>query len=74
MVTVLGDHEEVVVQGCRRNEDVSITDELASLIQQGVNIRGADDDGIRQRQHMTAPTLLLETRQLADGVAGLEAS
>ena len=72
MLTIFRHHGEVVVQCSGCNEDVRITDELTSLIQQRINVGSTNDDGIRQRQHLTALAPLRKTCQLANSVACLE--
>ncbi len=47
MVHVFGDHHQVMLQGCGGDQDVGITDELARLVEHGVEVSRLDNDGIR---------------------------
>ena len=74
MVNVLCYHDAVVSQGCCRNEDVGIANELSPLVEERLNVSGTDNDVIRQGKHMTVLTALLEAGNLAVGASGLQAS
>ena len=60
MVHVFGHQDQVMLQGCGSDKDVSVTDELALLIEHGVYLSRLDNDVIRQRQHLAMPTALFE--------------
>ena len=53
MAHVFSHHDQVMLQGCGSYEDVSITDELARLVEQGIELSSLDNDVIRQWQHLT---------------------
>ena len=74
MVHVFGHHDQVMLQGCRGDEDVSITDELALLVERGIELSSVHNDVIRQWQHLTALTALFEARNLAGCTTCLQSS
>ena len=52
MVHVFGHQDQVMLQGGGSDKDVSITDELAPLIEHGIDVSRLDNDIIRQRQYL----------------------
>src|SRR5690349_19967032 len=74
MVHVLSDYHQVRSQGSGGNQDVRITDELARLVEQGVEVSRLDNDVIRQGQHLTNLTALFEACQLTGLTARLQSS
>ena len=67
------EHESFVANVAQKvmYEDVGITDELALLVEQGVEISRLDNDSIRQWQHMAGLTALFKPRSLADRTTNL---
>ena len=74
MVPVFGDHHQVMFQGCGGDQDVRITDELARLVEQGIEVSRLDNDVIRQGQHLTVLTALFEAHQLTGRTPRLQSN
>jgi hypothetical protein len=56
------------------DEDVGITDELALLVEHGIDLSRLDNDLICQRQHLAVLAALFEASQLAGRTASLQSS
>jgi hypothetical protein len=74
MVRVFGHQDEVMLQGSSRDKDVRVTDELAPLIEHGIDLSRLDNDVIRQRQHLALLTALFEASDLAGRTTGFQPS
>ena len=74
MVHVFGHQDQVMRQGGGSDQDVRITDELAPLIEQGVDLSRLDNDVIRQRQHLAVLTALFEASDLAGRTTSFQTS
>src|SRR5262245_61505022 len=72
MAHVFCHQDEVMLQSGSRDQDVRVTDELAALIEQGVDLSRLDNDVIRQRQHLALLTALFEASDLAGRTTGFQ--
>ena len=72
MVEIVGHENKAVNEGGGCNQDVGITDDLASLPQYREDIGGPRDDLITQGEHYAAPALPLERLDLCKGILRLQ--